>query len=157
MSSTLAPLAVDLTEQSLVITPAGTRVTGRSVNLAGEGDDIPGCTTAGTEGIAVCKSFQPLVMFVGGAWDVRMNLLIEDFGRYDRANESRQDIGYASWNRDAALFSIALHWRAQRQKIVLVGHSMGGAKAHAVSKRLSDAGHEVELLVTLDPVFRDGA
>ncbi|HRK42735.1 MAG TPA: hypothetical protein PLH11_06830 [Gemmobacter sp.] len=67
------------------------------------------------------------------------------------------DLLYVRLNRDAALSAITLHWRAQGQKIVLVGHSMGGAKAHAVSKRLSDAGHEVELLVTLDPVFHRGA
>ncbi|HRK42733.1 MAG TPA: hypothetical protein PLH11_06820 [Gemmobacter sp.] len=157
MSKTLAPTAVGIFEESLVITPAGTRVTSRSVNLAGEGDPIPGCTTTGTDGIAVCRSFQPLVMFVGGALDVKFRPMIRGFEDYDRVNESKQDIGYVSWNRDAALFAIALHWRAQGQKIVLIGHSMGGAKAHAVSKRLSDAGHDVELLVTLDPVFNRGA
>jgi len=158
MSRTLAPIGVGLTEESLVITPAGTRVTGgRSVSLSGEGTEIPGCTTTGTDGIAACRAFQPLVMFVGGAWDVRMRPMLDAFTNYDTANEATQDIGYVSWNKGSQLRAIALHWALQSQKIVLVGHSMGGRTAHQVSKAFSDMGRDIELLVTLDPVFRGGA
>lgn len=157
MSRTFAPTLARITEKSLVITPSGVKVTDSSdVRMEDEGEVDPICVSTGVDGVATCKLFQPLVMFVGGAWDVRSDLVLDLFGKYDRANQNSQDIGYVSHNRERQLKAIALHWLMQGQKVVLVGHSMGGNTAYEVSKELSDMGKEVELLVTLDPVHIRG-
>lgn len=157
MSRTFAPTLVRITEKSLVITPSGVKVTDSSdVRMEDEGEVDPICVSTGVDGVATCKFFQPLVMFVGGAWDVRSNLVVYFFGKYDKANQNSQDIGYVTWDRGKQLKAIALHWLMQGQKVVLVGHSMGARTAHEVSKELSNMGKEVELLVTLDPVFNGG-
>lgn len=157
MSRTLAPIAVRITEESLVITPSGVKVTDSSdVRMEDEGEVDPICVSTGVDGVATCKFFQPLVMFVGGAWDARSEIVVSLFGRYDELNKHNQDIGYVSHNSERQLKAIALHWLMQGQKVVLVGHSMGGRTAHRISKELSDMGKEVELLVTLDPVYKHG-
>jgi len=157
MSRTFAPTLVRITEKSLVITPSGVKVTDSSdVRMEDEGEIDPICVSTGVDGVATCKFFQPLVMFVGGAWDKKYKPMYKVFVEYDRANKHSQDIGYVTWDRGKQLKAIALHWLMQGQKVVLVGHSYGGNTAYEVSKELSDMGKEVELLVTLDPVHNRG-
>lgn len=157
MSRTLAPIAVRTVDTSLVITPSGVRVTGSNdVRMEDEGEVDPICVSTGVDGVATCKLFQPLVMFVGGAMDMEYKPMYRVFEEYDPANEHNQDIGYVTWQRGNQLKVIALHWLMQGQKVVLVGHSFGARTAHKVSKELSDMGEEVELLVTLDPVYKRG-
>lgn len=162
-AATVGQVGVAATEKNILIPPSyDTReISPRDLNLAEEGETSPGCTTLDSDGIARCRSYQPLVLFVGGAYDARANftgrpVLGRIFPRYDALNEPFQDIGYGTWTTETQLTAIARHWRMQGQKVVLVGHSYGGRIAHRVAKNLSDSGHEVELLVTLDPVGREG-
>ncbi len=124
------------------------------VNLLGEID--PDCPHD-SDGIAPCRRFQPLVMFVGGAGDPETGALLNGvFRRYDGSHEDIQDIGYGAWQTGPQVKALALHWMTQGQKVVLVGHSYGGDTVMDISRELSGVGKEIELVVTLDPVSRGG-
>ena len=134
----------------------GTLIKPNNLNLTPEGEIDPDCPLD-TDGIAPCRRFQPLVMFVGGANDPGSDVVLGDtFAPYNLKNEHIQDIGYGAWQTGASIKGLALHWMSQGQKIVLVGHSYGGDTVMDVSRELSEAGKEVELIVTLDPVSRFG-
>lgn len=121
-----------------------------------EGEIDPDCPHD-SDGTSPCRRFQPLVMFVGGAKDPEFGPVLEGvFFPYNRDHEDIQDIGYGAWQTGASIKGLALHWMAQGQKVVLVGHSYGGDTVMDISRELSDAGKAIELVVTLDPVSRIG-
>lgn len=103
------------------------------------------------------STYQPLVIFVGGAMDSSTKILLNGvFNSYNVLQEYYQDIGYGTYKTVQTLISLALHWRSKGQKIVLVGHSYGGDAAMDITRVLSAMGETVELVVTLDPVSRTG-
>lgn len=103
------------------------------------------------------ETYQPLVMFVGGAMDSSSKALLNGvFNTYNKLNETRQDIGYGTYRAVRTITELALHWRLKGQKVVLVGHSYGGDAAMDVTRVLSNRGETIDLVVTLDPVSRTG-
>ena len=129
----------------------------KELDLDAQGAIDPNCEAINSEGIANCKIYQPLVMFIGGANDPEYGPVLKyTFPEYNRKNESYQDIGYGAWQTGSSLKSLALHWLAQKQKVVFIGHSWGGDTVMDVARELSESGKELELIVTLDPVSRWG-
>lgn len=87
------------------------------------------------------KTYQPLVMFVGGAKDSTLKPVLGSlFTNYNKNNEHYQDIGYATYIATEALKSITLHWLSKNQKVVFVGHSYGGDAVMDIARELSDLG-----------------
>lgn len=154
----IGPLAVSLVDKQVLIMPSqgNNQISPNDMDLGKEGEPDPNCSDFDSNGVAVCRRFQPLGMFVGGAMDAKYRPMLDAFSLYDSLNGPYQDIGYATWDAETQLKSIALHWLANRQRVVLVGHSFGGATSLKAAQVLSEMGKEVELLVTLDPVWKSG-
>ena len=161
--ATVGQGGVALTETTVLHMPTGGSggIKPRDMDLSTQGEVDPGCTTLDSNGVATCIRFQPLILFIGGAYDAKTftgcPVLNGVFRRYEAEFSGVQDIGYGTWTAETQLTAIARHWHMQGQKIVLAGHSYGGQIAVRVAGALSASGIETELLVTLDPVGREGA
>ena len=70
----------------------------KQLDLDAQGEIDPNCPATDSDGIARCRIYQPLVMFVGGAKDPEYGPVLKDtFPDYNTNNESHQDIGYGTW------------------------------------------------------------
>ena len=129
----------------------------KQLDLDAQGEIDPNCPAIDSDGIARCRIYQPLVMFVGGAKDPEYGPVLKNtFPEYNRDNETHQDIGYGAWQTGPSLKALALHWLAKKQKVVFIGHSYGGDTVMDIARELSALDKELELVVTLDPVSHGG-
>lgn len=122
--------------------------------------------------IAIRFVIKPIVIFMGGAFDYWSGLVRETATSYANANPDK-DVVYYTYNGYSDkmgelnllrinyedLMGLLREAHRKSKKIILVAHSWGGhAIVHEVIKPLSksDAGIDIDLLVTLDPVGKEG-
>ena len=93
------------------------------------------------------------IIFVGGFMDTLLCHMLVLAKEYSEQNPA-QDIWYCTYDSKKQLARIIKAYNEQNKKIILVGHSWGGdTAAHLLSE---NAGIQVNLLITLDPVSKKG-
>jgi len=152
-------------------------VTGRTMTLVATRKLTPSSDTS-IKHVPV-KLPKAIVFFIGGAGDKRpfilgeypqhsmgpnQNILdvahyfMKKYGGKIKEGEILADPGktyfgyYEIYGDDRIRANILPLIKTKSQKIIIIGHSLGGWNGIWLSKKLSDWGYSVELLITLDPV-----
>lgn len=94
----------------------------------------------------------PLVIFIGGGFDSKSNIL----GRF--LDDNKNALGAVSWVRvdhdqQADILEL-IAGAPEGTRIILVGHSWGADRAAQVAALLGSQGRPIDTLVTVDPVGR---
>lgn len=96
-----------------------------------------------------------LDVFVGGAMDGTSRIVASYRDAYAAAYADRAS-SYFEWDQGSTAIEAILAARRNNkcEPINIIGHSYGGSTAASISRALKEAGIDVNLLITVDPVGR---